>query len=65
MFYNDFLVRLCKRMYWDVKTVNPLADYQLYVEVEHGRRGIFDVKPYLDNYKTFIILIRSIFYSAR
>jgi hypothetical protein len=35
-------------MYWDVKKVKPLADYQLYVEVEDGRRGIFDVKPYLD-----------------
>jgi len=35
-------------MYWDVKTVKPLADYQLYVEVEDGRCGVFDVKPYLD-----------------
>jgi hypothetical protein len=35
-------------MYWDVKTVKPLADYQLYVEIEDGRCGIFDVKPYLD-----------------
>lgn len=35
-------------MYWDVKTVRPLTDYQLYVEIEDGRRGIFDVKPYLD-----------------
>ncbi|SJM91268.1 conserved hypothetical protein [Crenothrix polyspora] len=35
-------------MYWDVKIVKPLADYQLYVEVEDGRCGVFDVKPYLD-----------------
>jgi hypothetical protein len=35
-------------MYWDVKTVKPLADYQLYVEIENGQQGIFDVKPYLD-----------------
>ncbi len=35
-------------MYWDVLTVKPLPDYLLYVEIEDGRRGIFDVKPYLD-----------------
>jgi len=35
-------------MYWDVKTVKPLTDYQLYVEIEDGRCGIFDVKPYLE-----------------
>jgi Protein of unknown function (DUF2442) len=35
-------------MYWDVKVVKPLENYQLYVEVEDGRCGIFDVKPYLD-----------------
>lgn len=35
-------------MYWDVKTVKPLIDYRIYVETEDGRRGIFDVKPYLD-----------------
>lgn len=35
-------------MYWDVKAVKPLPDYRLYVEIEDGRRGIFDVKPYLD-----------------
>lgn len=36
-------------MYWDVKTVKPLSDFRLYVETEDGRRGIFDVKPYLDH----------------
>jgi len=35
-------------MYWDVKTVEPLSDYRIYVEVEDGRKGIFDLKPYLD-----------------
>ena len=35
-------------MYWDVKTVRPLADYQIYVELEDGRKGTFDLKPYLD-----------------
>lgn len=35
-------------MFWDVKTVKPLPDYRIYVEIEDGRRGIFDVKPYLD-----------------
>lgn len=36
-------------MYWDVKTVTPLSDYRLYVEITDGQRGIFDVKPYLDH----------------
>ncbi len=35
-------------MYWDVKTVKPLPDYRLYVEIENGRTGIFDMRPYLD-----------------
>lgn len=34
-------------MYWDAKSVKPLADYRIYVEVEDGRKGIFDLKPYL------------------
>jgi hypothetical protein len=36
-------------MYWDVTTVTPLPDYRIYVEVEDGRKGIFDMKPYLDH----------------
>jgi len=36
-------------MYWDVKNVKPLPDYCLYVEIEDGRKGIFDVKPYIDH----------------
>lgn len=35
-------------MYWDVKFVKPLSDYRIYVEIEDGRKGIFDLKPYLD-----------------
>jgi len=35
-------------MYWDVRTVMPLSDYRIYVEIADGRRGIFDLKPYLD-----------------
>ena len=35
-------------MYWDAKLVKPLPDYRIYVEVEDGRKGIFDLKPYLD-----------------
>ncbi|PKY12255.1 hypothetical protein B1757_00030 [Acidithiobacillus marinus] len=35
-------------MYWDVRTVVPLSDYRIYVEIADGRRGIFDLKPYLD-----------------
>jgi hypothetical protein len=35
-------------MYWDAKTVGPLDNYRIYVEVEDGRKGIFDLNPYLD-----------------
>ncbi|MDD5056956.1 MAG: DUF2442 domain-containing protein [Sideroxydans sp.] len=35
-------------MYWDVKIVKPLPDFRIYVEVEDGRKGVFDMKPYLD-----------------
>ena len=36
-------------MYWDVKTVRPLDDFRIYVEIEDGRKGVFDLKPYLDH----------------
>jgi hypothetical protein len=46
---NSGVVPQCEvAMYWDVKTVNPMSDYRIYVEVEDGRKGIFDLKPYLD-----------------
>lgn len=35
-------------MYWDVKIVKPLSDYRIYVEIEDCRKGVFDMKPYLD-----------------
>jgi hypothetical protein len=35
-------------MYWDAQTVKPLTDYRIYVEIRDGRKGIFDLKPYLD-----------------
>ncbi len=35
-------------MYWDIKKVKPLPDYKIYVETVAGRKGIFDVTPYLD-----------------
>jgi Protein of unknown function (DUF2442) len=35
-------------MHWDVIAVKPLPDFKIYVELESGRKGIFDVKPYLD-----------------
>ena len=35
-------------MYWDVKFIKPLEDYRIYVEIEDGRKGIFDLKTYLD-----------------
>ena len=36
-------------MYWDAKVVKPLSDYRIYVEIEDGRQGIFDMKPYLEH----------------
>jgi hypothetical protein len=36
-------------MFWDVKTVKPMPGYKVYVEIEDGRKGIFDLNPYLDH----------------
>jgi hypothetical protein len=36
-------------MYWDAKLVKPLPDYKIYVELENDKKGIFDMKPYLDH----------------
>ena len=36
-------------MYWDVKRVKALPDYEIYVEIENGQKGVFDLKPYLDH----------------
>jgi Protein of unknown function (DUF2442) len=36
-------------MDWNVKTVKPLAGHRLYVELADGRRGVFDLTPYLDH----------------
>ena len=36
-------------MYWNVKIAKPLPDYRIYVEFKDGRKGIFDLKPYLDH----------------
>ncbi len=35
-------------MYWDVKVVKPGPDYKIYVETEDGRKGVFDMSPYLE-----------------
>lgn len=35
-------------MYWDAKVVKPLSDFRIYVELADGKRGVFDMKPYLD-----------------
>lgn len=35
-------------MYSDAILVKPLPDYQIYVEIENGSKGVFDMKPYLD-----------------
>ena len=36
-------------MHWDVKAVKPLSDFRIYVEVADGRKGVFDLKPYLNH----------------
>ena len=36
-------------MYWDVKAVEPLPDYRILVEIADGRKGVFDLKPYLNH----------------
>lgn len=33
----------------DVKAVKPLSDFRIYVEIENGSKGVFDLKPYLDH----------------
>lgn len=35
-------------MHWDVKLVKPLPEFRIYVELENGSKGIFDLKPHLD-----------------
>ncbi len=35
-------------MDWDAKLVKPLPDYRIYVELVNGRKGIFDLKSYLE-----------------
>lgn len=35
-------------MYWDATLVRPLDDFRIYVELQDGKKGIFDMKPYLD-----------------
>lgn len=35
-------------MYWDVKKVTALPKYRIEVEIEDGRKGVFDLTPYLD-----------------
>ena len=35
-------------MHWDVKIVKPKPDHKIYVETEDGRKGVFDMRPYLE-----------------
>jgi hypothetical protein len=35
-------------MYWDATFVKPLDDFQIYVELQSGKKGVFDMKPYLE-----------------
>ncbi len=34
-------------MYWDMKKVQPLSNYRIYVEIENGQKGVFDMNPHL------------------
>ena len=34
-------------MHWDVKKVQAMPDYKLAVELDDGRRGMFDMRPFL------------------
>ena len=34
-------------MDWDVKAVQALPDYKLAVELDDGRRGVFDMREFL------------------
>ena len=36
-------------MYWDVTAVKPKPGYKIYVELKNGRKGIFDMTPYLEH----------------
>ena len=36
-------------MNWDVKTVRPMPEHRIYVELNDGRCGIFDLTPYLEH----------------
>ena len=31
-----------------VISVEPMADYKLKIELSNGRKGVFDVSPYID-----------------
>lgn len=42
-------------MYWDVKVVKPMPNYELYVEIADGRKGVFNMTPYL-NHGAFVEL---------
>jgi hypothetical protein len=35
-------------MYWDVIAVKALPNYCIEVELQSGRKGVFDMNPYLD-----------------
>jgi Protein of unknown function (DUF2442) len=43
------LTRCEAAKFCDVKQVRPLEDYILYVELEDGREGVVDIKPYLNH----------------
>ncbi|BDI04652.1 DUF2442 domain-containing protein [Sphaerotilus microaerophilus] len=36
-------------MHWDVTSVKPLDGHRIYVELADGRRGVFDLTPYLNH----------------
>ena len=42
------LIHYSIAMFWDVTFVKPLPDYRIYVEIKDGRKGVFDLSPYLE-----------------
>ena len=47
-------------MFHKVKTVKPLSEYKLFVEFLSGEKKIYDIKPLLDKWQIFNVLINTI-----
>ena len=57
-------------MHWDVTVVRAKPKYKIYVETKDGRKGIFDMEPYLNHgvfkeLKNINYLTKLVFYSVQ